>query len=143
MPAHRKDYDKAVRLYNTGFSVQKVANYFKVTRQTMHEILKRRNVVFRPNKRYGKDNHFFRGGSRASDRCQNILEYAIQKGEITRKTYCVACWSDASPVCKDGRSAIQAHHHDYNKPYDVMWLCPKCHYEWHRHFKPIEFKGDF
>ena len=39
-------------------------------------------------------------------------------------------------VCGSGQK-IEAHHSDYNKPYDVMWLCCKHHKGWHRENKPI------
>ena len=32
-------------------------------------------------------------------------------------------------VC--GELKVIAHHCDYDKPLDVMWLCPKHHSEWH------------
>lgn len=35
---------------------------------------------------------------------------------------------------------IEAHHPDYNKPYDVLWLCALHHKEWHRQHKAIEAK---
>ena len=54
------------------------------------------------------------------------LNYAKKKGIITQKP---------CEVCGDTNS--QAHHCDYNKPLDVMWLCPKHHAEWHTKFKPI------
>ncbi len=33
-------------------------------------------------------------------------------------------------VC--GSEDVQAHHCDYDKPLEVMWLCPIHHEEWHR-----------
>ena len=47
------------------------------------------------------------------------LNYAIQKGIIIRKP-CVIC----------GKKA-QAHHSDYTKPYDVIWLCSLHHTRLH------------
>jgi len=140
MAAHRKNYDEAVKLYDKGFSIQEVANYYNITRQAMHKILKRRNMTFRSNLKHGEDNHFFRGGVKASNRCQNILEQAINKGIIQRKIRCETC--NVTDTFKDGRTAIQAHHSDYNKPLDVIWFCQKHHHEWHKYNKPIEFMED-
>lgn len=131
-----KKYDNAIRLYNQGLSIQQVADYYGITRQAMHDILKRRNVEFRPNLRYGKDNHFYRGGTTADDHAQNILEQAIENGTVKRQTVCQVCGDSGTFV--NGRTKIQAHHADYNKPLDVMWLCQKCHYEWHKSNKAIK-----
>lgn len=60
------------------------------------------------------------------DRARRILRTALQKGEVSRPTSCDEC-GEAPPPMKDGRSSIQAHHHDYSKPLDVKWLCVPCH----------------
>lgn len=135
MRSNAKNYDDAVKMYAIGFSIEEIADYYGVTRQSMWKCLQRRGVEFRDNKRYGIDNHFWRGTC-ASDRAQNILEKAIQRGAIQREQRCQTC--GASYVFEDGRTAIQAHHCDYNKPLDVMWLCQKCHHEWHRNNKAKE-----
>ena len=135
MAAHRKDYDQAVDMYNSGLSVEEVADYYGVTRQSMWMVLKRRGVEFRDNKRFDDQNHFYRG-TKADDHAQNVLEKAIQSGRVERKTVCECCGK--SYTFKDGRTAIQAHHCDYNRPLDVMWLCQKCHHEWHKHNKAKE-----
>lgn len=48
MPAHRKNYNRAVRLYRKGLSIAQVALQFGITRQAMYKILQRRGVEFRP-----------------------------------------------------------------------------------------------
>lgn len=136
MAAHRKDYDQAVDMYNLGMSIQDIADYYGVSRQSMRKVLQRRGVVFRDNKRYGEENHFYRGGPTSSDHAQNVLEYAIRKGVVERKTTCECCGE--SGTFSDGRTKIQAHHPDYNHPLDVMWLCQKCHHEWHLAHKAKE-----
>lgn len=140
MDRRRKDYSEAVKMYAEGYSIADVAFAHGVTRQSMHKVLRRRGVELRPNLRYGKDNHFYRGGSASDDEAQNVLELAIKRGQIVRPGRCEKCGSVDS--FRDGRSAIQGHHTDYNKPLDVMWLCQKCHHEWHKHNKSIARRRD-
>lgn len=52
--------------------------------------------------------------------------YAIKMGKIKRQP-CENC----------GAEPAEAHHDDYNKPYEVRWLCKKCHVNWHKNNKPI------
>lgn len=42
---------------------------------------------------------------------------ALRDGRLEREA-CYFCGTN------DG---VQAHHHDYSKPFDVTWLCAKCH----------------
>jgi predicted DNA-binding protein YlxM (UPF0122 family) len=137
MSCKRKDYDEAVNLYNKGLSIQSVADFYNVSRQAMWSILKIRGCEFRDNLKFGKENHFYRG-TKANDQSQNLLEQAIEDKIIERKYKCESCGSIAQ--FKDGRTAIQAHHTDYNKPLDVLWLCQICHHEWHKNNKAIERK---
>lgn len=58
---------------------------------------------------------------------QKKLRYAIKKGHIIRPSTCqFGC-----------PTKPEAHHSDYNRPLDVMWLCPEHHRAWHRCFEPI------
>jgi hypothetical protein len=60
------------------------------------------------------------------DRAKRIVRAAIDDGSLVRPTTCQKCGEIPAPY-RDGRSPIQAHHHDYSKPLDVEWLCIKCH----------------
>ena len=119
----------AVEMYRSGMSLAPIAGYFGVSRQAMWDLLRRRTDM-RPQKRFGRENHFWRSGSTEDDHAQNMVEYALRIGVLKRPESCSKC--DSSYSFKDGRTAIQAHHPDYNKPLDVMWLCQKCHHDWHQ-----------
>ena len=135
MAQHRKDYDHAVEMYNMGMSIENIAEYYGVSRQSMWKCLQRRGVKFRDNKRYGAENHFYRG-TKANEMAHDVVERALGKGILVRPTTCEICGK--SGMFSDGRSMIQAHHTDYNKPLDVMWICQKCHHEWHKNHKAKE-----
>jgi len=122
-----------VEMYESGLSLQPIADYYNVSRQAMWDLLRRR-ITLRPQKRLGKDNNFYRDGEKADGKAQNILEYAIKSGVIERKTHCEKCGDTGT--FKDGRTKIQAHHSDYNKPLEVDWLCQKCHHKWHKNNEP-------
>lgn len=55
---------------------------------------------------------------------------ALQNGTLVRPDRCPKCHSHGRD--KGGRARIHAHHDDYSKPLDVMWLCPPCHRARHR-----------
>jgi len=48
------------------------------------------------------------------------VQYAVRSGRLTKQP---------CEVCNNVKS--HAHHCDYNKPLDVIWLCTKHHAEWH------------
>jgi len=130
MAGPQKDYSSAVEMYEKGLSVGDVAEFFSVTRQSMWMTLRRRGVTMRPHLRYGQENHWYRGGSTEHKRAGHVVEKAVRRGLLVRSVKCSQC-GDA-PTFANGRTAIQAHHRDYNKPLDVTWLCQRCHHTWHR-----------
>lgn len=49
----------------------------------------------------------------------NAVYYAVRTGKLERPDHCEECGRE------DGN--IQAHHYDYSKPFDVVWVCQWCH----------------
>ena len=121
---------EAIRRYDAGESLAPIAKDMGVSRQSMWDVLRRRTVM-RPQKRYGDENHFYRGGSFAEDQAHNKVEKAVKSGRMARPDDCGRCGGCGVPF-KDGRHPIQAHHDDYTKPLDVRWLCQPCHHEHHK-----------
>lgn len=54
---------------------------------------------------------------------------AIRSGRL-KKLPCEFC----------SREDVHAHHRDYSKPLEVIWLCPKCHQRLHALFPETEGK---
>ena len=50
------------------------------------------------------------------------VKRAIERGEIIKPNYCQICGKTCKPY---------AHHHDYNKPLDVIFVCQSCHKKIH------------
>ena len=44
--------------------------------------------------------------------------HAVANGSIIKGLQCESCFDVTE---------VQAHHYDYNKPFDITWLCRKCH----------------
>lgn len=42
------------------------------------------------------------------------------------------------PCVMCGDTTVHAHHKDYSKPLDVVWLCAKCHHRLHAAFPELE-----
>lgn len=49
------------------------------------------------------------------------VSLALKAGILTRPDHCSGCG------CPDTERRIEAHHADYARPLDVIWLCTKCH----------------
>jgi hypothetical protein len=55
---------------------------------------------------------------------RKLVHNAVRRGELKRQK----CWCGAEG---------QAHHEDYTKPYQIMWLCRKHHAELHRKYQYV------
>jgi len=51
-------------------------------------------------------------------RARNAVNNAIRNGKLKKSYTCEICGA-IGPT--------HAHHYDYSRPLDVIWLCPKCH----------------
>jgi hypothetical protein len=67
-------------------------------------------------------------GESQARRARVILGNAVKAGKIQRQP-CEGCGST---------SHIHAHHEDYLKPLDVIWLCPICHGKRHREINDLD-----
>lgn len=55
------------------------------------------------------------------------VSHALRSGKLT-KLPCLFC----------GAEEVHAHHRDYSKPLEVIWLCAKCHHRLHANFPETE-----
>jgi formate-dependent nitrite reductase cytochrome c552 subunit len=53
-----------------------------------------------------------------------ILRNAVNAGRVVKPTSCSRC---PGPGVRLTGHNLQAHHHDYSKPLDIVWLCSACH----------------
>jgi len=65
-------------------------------------------------------------------KAQTAVGYAIRSGKLTKKD-CLFCGAQEN---------IHAHHNDYKRPLDVVWLCAKCHTRMHANFPDHHGHGD-
>lgn len=63
-------------------------------------------------------------------RAHNAVNNAVRDGKLT-KLPCEFCGADR----------VMAHHRDYSRPLDVIWLCAKCHNRLHASFPELEGKA--
>lgn len=61
-------------------------------------------------------------------KAHKAVKKAIANGSLVRSP-CEVCGQ--FKLRSDGRSAIQAHHDDYSKPLEIIWLCHDHHAERH------------
>lgn len=60
----------------------------------------------------------YRRRNKEKVQARNKVYYHVKVGNITKPTVCSACGCNGK---------IEAHHQDYSKPLDVVWLCGQCH----------------
>lgn len=59
---------------------------------------------------------------------RSAVNKALRSGELKRSDKCNLCLKE---------TRTNAHHIDYGKPLNVIWLCDKCHGECHRKSSPL------
>lgn len=63
----------------------------------------------------------------------SLVGAAIRTGTLTKQEYCSYCYHNGA------EHPIEAHHPDYSKPLNVVWLCRLCHRA--RHSVPYDALG--
>lgn len=59
-----------------------------------------------------------RGADLRVPRAQDAVKQALRTGRLVRPSECSGCRTPGRP---------EAHHPDYDKPFEVVWLCRPCH----------------
>ena len=80
----------------------------------------RRELMARVNRRWNERNP-------EAYRAHYLVTNAVRDGRLDKEP-CLFC----------GRDDVHAHHKDYSKPLEVIWLCPKCHHRLHAYFPETE-----
>lgn len=101
--------------YNAWFQ-----NYRDENREKIRAYNREYNREYRKRNGYGNEENS-RKRYPEKVRARRILRYAV-RNLLIKKLPCKDC----------GKSNSQAHHNDYSKPLEVLWLCPLHHTRMHK-----------
>lgn len=68
----------------------------------------------------------YRENHKEKTKAEGIVNDAIRHGKLKRPDKCSRCGKTCEP---------QAHHPDYTKPLDIIWLCTTCHANEHKEMR--------
>lgn len=116
---------KRKQKYNPGIQSQKWKEYYYGNREK--ELVRKRNY-YNSLDESGKEavrKHVKSWQERNPEKVKAHTRVydAIRRGKLIRPNTCKIC----SKFCKP-----EAHHEDYSKPLEILWLCKNCHAEKHR-----------
>lgn len=77
--------------------------------------------ISRGSRKTYEDHKKYRAENPKKYKAHSAVSNAVRDGKLVRQP-CDVC----------GREDSHAHHCDYDKPLDVVWLCPVHHVEWHQ-----------
>ena len=84
-------------------------------------------------KKYALDKNKWAKNNKHKRNAQDRVAKALYNGKLTRPLKCERC---------EETKKLHGHHADYNKPLEVIWLCPKCHGLEHKRLNEIKRKED-
>ena len=119
------DYEQIKTLRSQGLTLRAIGEYYGVSRQAIHEFIKRRTRL--EQQEYSSRE---KTKSHRDVAVYRLVAQAIKKGIL-----------NIAPCEKCGKTDAEAHHDDYNKPLEVRWLCRKHHREWHSTHTAIPRQG--
>lgn len=101
--------------------ISQARNYY--TRNEDDLLRKKENGQrFRKTEKYKIWSEKYKEKVKEKNKCRSILCNAVRDGKIERPKICEICLKEKK---------IDAHHADYDKPFEVKWVCRKCHHQIH------------
>ena len=120
--------EDALDMVRKGLPVNSVADFFGVSRQYIYKLAADNGVIL-PRLKSRKEHP----QTARKFLANNLVTHAIAKGILIPEP-CEICGLFGKDA--KGRSQVEAHHDDYNKPLEVRWLCREHHAYWHKYMKP-------
>lgn len=121
----RKNYEKAYRktekrkVYLEKYKI-KMRKKYREDKEFRHSEIERRKKHFFENPDIRIQAHKRHAEKYPEkNKARNRLRMAVHRGTIIKPSNCEICDKEAK--------RIEAHHHDYSLPFDVIWMCVECH----------------
>lgn len=119
-PDTLKDYSVAIALYRQGHTAREAARISGRSRPSVVRELRRRGILIRDKPNLTLEMR------RDQWRAHKKVKRAIEAGKLVQPKTCSDCGREPG-LNKRGRSLLHAHHETYDRPLDVIWVCPLCH----------------
>lgn len=81
-----------------------------------------KNWVENNKERNRNNQRIYKKKNRKKENARGLIAKAVRRNKIVRPKNCDMCLIRCTP---------DAHHKDYDKPYEVQWLCKDCHMKIH------------
>ena len=100
---------------------EKIKQYYQLNREEKNQYQKEYNHMNR--EKINQYQNQYKKRSPEKQKARVKLNDAVRTGKIHKPLYCSSC---------EGDKHLEAHHTDYTKPLEVLWLCRTCHVDLHR-----------